>query len=372
MTDKWDPRVSAPISRTPHPVVHDCKYYGKCMLGGILSCGLTHTFVTPLDVTKCKMQTNPQVYKSLFSGLSVIMKQEGFSGLVKGWKPTLLGYSMQGLGKFGLYEFFKDFYGGQLGEEMAYKYKGAMWLAASASAEVFADVLLCPMEMVKVKVQTAPLTEQWPTQLMKATCKMNSMRAETKFPFGSLRPLLSRQVPYTMAKFYFFEKVVQLFYDHVFTKPKNEYPKEVQLGITFASGYLAGIICAVVSHPADSLVSQMGKSENKGKSFGQMAREVGAFNLFTKGLGTRVLMIGTLTGLQWWIYDTFKCFILYCRLPWEWERVGEDQSKKHKIPLILFLFLLSLLFVSMDSDPAVVDRPVASSGRKTLAIVVIG
>ncbi|CAF3722146.1 unnamed protein product, partial [Adineta steineri] len=29
-------------------------------------------------------------------------------------------------------------------------------------------------------------------------------------------------------------------------------------------------------------------------------------NLCTKGLGTRVLMIGTLTGFQWWIYDTFK------------------------------------------------------------------
>lgn len=41
-------------------------------------------------------------------------------------------------------------------------------------------------------------------------------------------------------------------------------------------------------------------------SFGQIAKEVGMKNLFTKGLGTRVLMIGTLTGFQWWIYDTFK------------------------------------------------------------------
>lgn len=41
-------------------------------------------------------------------------------------------------------------------------------------------------------------------------------------------------------------------------------------------------------------------------SFSQMAGEFGYGRLFTKGLGTRVLMIGTLTGLQWWIYDTFK------------------------------------------------------------------
>lgn len=109
-----------------------------------------------------------------------------------------------------------------------------------------------------------------------------------------------------MAKFFFFEKIVQLFYTHVFTEPKETYGKPTQLGVTFASGYLAGVVCAIVSHPADSLVSQLGKVENKGKSLGTIANEVGIANLCTKGLGTRVIMIGTLTGFQWWIYDTFK------------------------------------------------------------------
>eukprot|EP00386_Alphamonas_edax_P005182 GDKI01016355.1.p1 GENE.GDKI01016355.1~~GDKI01016355.1.p1 ORF type:complete len:164 (-),score=40.07 GDKI01016355.1:107-550(-) len=132
------------------------------------------------------------------------------------------------------------------------------------------------------------------------------MRAETRFPFGSVVPLWSRQIPYTMAKFFFFEKVVQMFYDKVFTQPKDTYSKPTQLGITFASGYIAGVICAIVSHPADSMVSQLGKAENKGKSMGEIAKQLGVKNLCTKGLGTRVLMIGTLTGLQWWIYDSFK------------------------------------------------------------------
>ena len=99
-----------------------------------------------------------------------------------------------------------------------------------------------------------------------------------------------------MAKFFFFEYIVQMFYSHVFTAPKETYGKPTQLGITFASGYLAGVVCAVVSHPADSLVSQMGKAANKGKSLGAIASEVGIVNLATQGLGTRVLMIGTLTG----------------------------------------------------------------------------
>jgi solute carrier family 25 (mitochondrial phosphate transporter), member 3 len=92
----------------------------------------------------------------------------------------------------------------------------------------------------------------------------------------------------------------------VFTQPKDSYDKPTQLGVTFASGYLAGIFCAIVSHPADSLVSLMGKEGNKGKSVGQIAGEVGMTNLMLKGLMPRILMIGTLTGLQWWIYDSFK------------------------------------------------------------------
>lgn len=36
--------------------VHDMSYYQKCMIGGILSCGLTHTLVCPLDIVKCRMQ----------------------------------------------------------------------------------------------------------------------------------------------------------------------------------------------------------------------------------------------------------------------------------------------------------------------------
>jgi solute carrier family 25 (mitochondrial phosphate transporter), member 3 len=109
-----------------------------------------------------------------------------------------------------------------------------------------------------------------------------------------------------MAKFFFFEKTVEQFYTHVFKRPKDTYSKPTQLGITFASGYIAGVISAIVSHPADTLISLRGRIENKSKSVQQLARELGFFRLMTKGLGTRVLMFGTLTGFQWWIYDSFK------------------------------------------------------------------
>jgi len=41
-------------------------------------------------------------------------------------------------------------------------------------------------------------------------------------------------------------------------------------------------------------------------TIGQVLKNTPTATLFTKGLGTRILMIGTLTGLQWLIYDSFK------------------------------------------------------------------
>ena len=51
---KWE-------ARWAHPIPHDNTYYAKCMLAGVLSCGLTHTAITPLDVVKCNMQVGPSV-----------------------------------------------------------------------------------------------------------------------------------------------------------------------------------------------------------------------------------------------------------------------------------------------------------------------
>jgi len=72
--------------------------------------------------------------------------------------------------------------------------------------------------------------------------------------------------------------------------------------ITFMSGYIAGVFCAVVSHPADTMVSIMNKT---GQGVGEIYKDIG-FNGLWKGLGTRIFMVGTLTCMQWVIYDSFK------------------------------------------------------------------
>ncbi len=126
--------------------------------------------------------------------------------------------------------------------------------------------------------------------------------------YKGLSPLWMRQVPYTMVKFSAFENTVKAFYKYIFTNPKDTYSKSFQLMITFLSGYWAGIFCAIVSHPADTMVSILNKRSSDAAVMAQVKDIYGeiGFKGLWNGLGARIIMVGTLTGLQWWIYDSFK------------------------------------------------------------------
>ena len=217
----------------------------------------------------------------------------------KGWAPTFFGYSAQGLCKFGFYEYFKVVYSNILGEENSYLWRTSLYLAASASAEFIADVALSPMEAIKVKIQTTP---GFANTLREAAPKMYKEEGVNAF-FKSLVPLWMRQIPYTMMKFACFERTVELLYKYVVPKPRSECTKPEQLVVTFAAGYIAGVFCAIVSHPADTVVSKL--NQEKGSTALDVARKLG-FAAMWKGLGPRIVMIGTLTALQWFIYDFVK------------------------------------------------------------------
>ena len=288
---------------------HDASYYYKCMKGGALGCGLTHTAIVTLDLIKCRKQVDPSIYKSLGDGIRTIRSAEGGRGLVVGWQPTLIGYSLQGMAKFGFYEMFKDVYAGIAGDK-AEQYKVLGFSLASASAEIIADVFLCPLEAIKVRMQTAK-TGEFPRGLVSGFRQIYSNEGVNGL-YKGLVPLWARQVPYTIVKFVFFEKTVEFFYRNILTsKPKNQYSKGTQLSVTFASGYIAGILCAIISHPADTLVSKLNNIKTEGSTMDNVKKIYGdiGFNGLWRGLGTRILMVGTLTGLQWWIYDTYKTLV---------------------------------------------------------------
>ncbi|GAO15951.1 hypothetical protein UVI_02039720 [Ustilaginoidea virens] len=284
------------------------KYYAACTFGGLLACGLTHTAVTPLDLVKTRRQVDSKLYTSNLQAWKKIFRAEGFRGIVTGWSPTLFGYSAQGAFKYGWYEYFKKTYSDLAGPDAAHKHKTGIYLAASASAEFLADIALCPFEAVKVRMQG--------TMPNPYTGTFHGISAVTgKEGWGGLYkglyPLWGRQIPYTMMKFASFETIVEMIYDRL-PGQKDDYSKAAQTGVSFTGGYLAGILCAIVSHPADVMVSKLNANRAPGEAFGtalgRIYKEIGFGGLWN-GLPVRIVMIGTLTGLQWMTYDYFKIFM---------------------------------------------------------------
>ncbi|KAM9682874.1 solute carrier family 25 member 3-like [Dama dama] len=158
------------------------------------------------------------------------------------------------------------------------------------------------MEAAKVRIQTQP---GYANTLRDAAPKMYKEEGLKAF-YKEVAPLWMRQIPYTIMKFACFERTIDKF---VVPKPQSECSKPEQLVVTFVAGYTAGVFCAIVSHPANYVVSVLNKE--KGSSASQVLKRLG-FKGVWKGLFARIIMIGTLTALQWFIYDSVK---VYFRLP---------------------------------------------------------
>jgi len=290
------------------------EYFAVCGLAGILSCGLTHCGVTPIDMVKCNKQNNPQIFNSgMLGNMKILAGIKGPRGLVRGWAPTFVGYSFQGLGKFGINDVLKYKYGQILGKDFKENNPKIFYAMCSGSAEFFADILLCPWETVKLKVQTVDVNN-WLEGKSKGYA--NGLLDGTKRLVGEeglygcfsiLKPLWARQIPYTIIKFVAFEDFIRRIDAGLmkhYGKTKKDFGGAAELGFTFLAGYGAGIFCGAVSHPADTMASLLSKSP--GTPMGELYQGNGGFNGLWKGFGARVFMIGTLTGLQWFIYDTTK------------------------------------------------------------------
>ena len=82
----------------------------------------------------------------------------------------------------------------------------------------------------------------------------------------------------------------------------------VTAAATLAQSF-AGVAAAIISHPADTLLSKINKAGAGGEGtimvrLVRLAGEIGFFKLATVGLGARCVMIGSLTALQFAIFDT--------------------------------------------------------------------
>ncbi|XP_017982662.1 PREDICTED: mitochondrial phosphate carrier protein 1, mitochondrial isoform X1 [Theobroma cacao] len=305
-------------------------YFGVCAFGGMLSAGTTHLVITPLDVLKVNMQVNPVKYNSIASCFTTLLREQGPSVFWRGWAGKFLGYGAQGGCRFGLYEYFKSLYSNIFGDCN----RSIIFFLSSASAEVFANVALCPFEAVKIRVQAQPhfakgLLDAFPKLYSSGgvfglfSFLLSSLNISLYFYYSNifpccsigfacsfyrgLLPLWGRNLPFSMVMFSTFEHSVDFMYRNVIQRRKEDCSKPQQLGVTCLAGYASGSIGCLISNPTDNIVASLYYRKADSLKL-QAIKKIGLLYLFTRSLRIRIMLVGPVVTLQWLFYDTIKVF----------------------------------------------------------------
>merc|ERR1712127_397821 len=281
-------------------------YYTKSALAGGICCSITHGAVCPVDVVKTRIQLEPQKYKSgLIGGFRQVVAEEGVAALSTGLAATGVGYFVQGWFKFGGVEFFKIKAAKALGEKKAWDNRTAIYLGAAAGAEFIADIFLCPLEACRIRSVSDP---GYASSLPGVASRLIKEEGVIRGFYSGFGPILFKQIPYTMAKFAVQGRVSELMYNNTNTTP-GQCGTMLNTSVSLSSGVVAGVVSAIISPPADTLLSKVNKAGAGGDGsipsrILNITKETGVIKLCTQGLGARCVMIGTLTALQFGIFDT--------------------------------------------------------------------
>lgn len=302
---KVDAIVEQTKAAAPAPVARSgIDLYSRFALAGALGCSITHGALTPVDVVKTRIQLDPATYnRGMIGGFKQVIQNEGAGALLTGFGPTAAGYFVQGALKFGGYEFFKQQSINLIGYENATNNRTAVYLVSAACAEFVADIGLCPLEATRIRLVSEPT---YANGLMSAFPKMLKNEGVGAF-YAGFGPILFKQVPYTMAKFVVYEKAAEAIFN---VWPKNSLSDGQQTLANLGAGLIAGLASAVVSQPADTMLSKINKTkalpgEGTTTRLVKIAKELGLRGSFG-GLPARLFMVGTLTAGQFAIYGDIK------------------------------------------------------------------
>lgn len=110
-----------------------------------------------------------------------------------------------------------------------------------------------------------------------------------------------------MAKFVVFEKVSELAFERL---DKSTLSSSQLTGVSLGSGLIAGFAAAIVSQPADTMLSKINKTkglpgEGTVSRLIKIGGELGLRGSYT-GIGARLFMVGGITAFQFGIYSSLK------------------------------------------------------------------
>ena len=360
--------------------------YGLFALSGGAGCSMTHLAVVPLDVVKTRLQTRPGAYSGFADGLMTIQREEGLGMLFQGAQATGAGYFMYGVSVYPGYELAKRVLFELAGPTGVLEARIPLVLLAGALATIVTCFLITPFEALRIRMVECPgyapnfaaaykryvseggwlslydgiiplLVRQvrvaclpTPVTHRDATAHTSASAPLSRSPLQPLspaslspsrfpRPCLALpspcprthphvanpshrpQVLFGMVKFLIFDYCADAI---VAALPAGTDLESalVTIGVPLLSGTIAGVCAAVVSQPADVVLSKVAQGDGSVQEVGRLPGGVNQLALLQQaagaiirkyglqglylGLPSRCLWSGAIIAGQFTLYDIFK------------------------------------------------------------------
>jgi solute carrier family 25 (mitochondrial phosphate transporter), member 3 len=252
-----------------------------------------------------------QSRKSILKSSMLIVETEGIEGLLLGAQATIVGYFWYGLSIYPAYALLKRYISNQLFSfDYAISHGNEIALLAGASAAVVASFGLAPIEAARIRVVADPGIYK-PLGLAGTLGVIASEDSQLGWTnlYTSLPSLLVRQVIFGSVKFLAFERACEYIFNAL---PDLRDATWTCLAVSLVAGGWSGVVSAVFSQPADSVLTYIAKDSQNStrgtnivKQVQRMVAEGGVAALF-RGLGSRCVWSGCIIAGQFLLYDIFR------------------------------------------------------------------
>ncbi|GMI36960.1 hypothetical protein TrRE_jg7146 [Triparma retinervis] len=246
----FGPRGRSPVEREKELTPST---YLRFMAAGALCCSTVHLAVTPLDVVKTKVQTNPQEYPNPIVAFKKVMSG-GLGTFFTGWDTTFVGFFVWGGIGYTLTEYFRRYLTVALDAP-----KDGAWeipiIILSASLGAFSgSFFLCPFETIRIRM----VSGGGGGNLLDVGGKIVKENGVSAL-FNAVPAFLLKEIPFAAAKFAVFDASTERLYEAF---PAAREDLRLSLAVSLTGGCLGGIVAAFVSNPADAVISELKKVKN--------------------------------------------------------------------------------------------------------------
>jgi len=286
----------------------------RYFLAGGLCAAISHTIPTPVDVVKTRKQVDPTLTDvSFLEAGRRIVKEEGFSALWAGLGPTTFGYLLEGAIKFGIYEILKPalkFWLSRIASvstSLAFmNSQFVTFVLSGVFSGLAASFVLCPMETLRIRLVAEPnyTSGNW----IRGGFKILKKEGVHGFTKG-MKPMILKQVPYTVTKNVSFDMFAKLFYSTLLASGATTISNGMKFAIPLASAVIASVLSSLTSQPGDTILSLScahdGDYRTRDITRNILRSDRGIAGFFV-GTNTRLLHVGITVTIQLLIYDYVK------------------------------------------------------------------